>query len=50
MTENISKLQANYIIDTINKLNCNKDEKLKLIESIISDLRCNSIKELDEAI
>ena len=50
MTENIAKLQAGYIIDTVNKFNCSKDEKLKLIESIISDLRCSSIKELDEAI
>lgn len=50
MTENIAKLQANYIVDTINKLNCSKDEKLRLVESIISDLRCSSIKELDEAI
>lgn len=50
MTENISKLQADYIVDNINKLNCSKDEKLKLIESIISDLRCSDIKELDAAI
>lgn len=50
MTENIAKLQANYIVDTINKLNCSKDEKLRLVESIISDLRYSDIKELDAAI
>lgn len=51
MTENnIAKLQASYIIDAINKLNCSKDEKLALIESIILDLRYSNIKELDEAI
>ncbi len=50
MTENIAKLQANYIVDTINKLNCSKDEKLRLVESIISDLRYSDIKKLDAAI
>ncbi|MDO4301094.1 MAG: hypothetical protein Q4D26_06855 [Clostridia bacterium] len=50
MTENnIAKLQAGYIIDTINKFNCSKDEKLKLIEEIILDLRISDIKQLDKA-
>lgn len=50
MTENnIAKLQAGYIINTINKLNCSKDEKLKLIEEIILDLRISDIKQLHKA-
>lgn len=51
MTENnIAKLQASYIIDAINKLNCSKDEKLDLIDSIVYDLKISTINELDEVI
>ncbi|MGN1318019.1 MAG: hypothetical protein ACI4VF_03315 [Lachnospirales bacterium] len=51
MAENfISKIQSDYIINNINKLNLSKSEKLKILDMIINDLRNDALNELDKAV
>lgn len=47
---NIAVLQAEHIIRCINSLDCSRDEKLKLLNSIISAVKTEDIKQLDKAI
>jgi hypothetical protein len=43
-------IQADYIINRVNKLECSNDEKIKIIDAIIAEVKLASINELDKAI
>lgn len=47
---NIAKIQADYIIDRINNIECSREDKLRLIDSIISDIRNDGLEQLDKVI
>lgn len=50
LRDNIAKIQADYIINSINKLECSREDKLRLIDSIIADIRSEGLEHLNKAI
>lgn len=46
----VTTLQANYILNKINKLAFTREDKLRLIDSIIADIRNNCSEHLDNVI